>query len=114
MKKLLTAAIVASLTTGSAFADDSKEIELAYVEWSTEIASTNVVRAVLEEAGYEVKTTSLSAAAMFQAVATGDADAMVAAWLPSTHASYYEKLGEKMENLGPNLHGTRFVVNLRN
>ena len=107
MKKLLTTAILAGLATSTAFAADDKEIELAYVEWSTEIASTNVVRAVLEQAGYEVKATSLSAAAMFQAVASGDADAMVAAWLPSTHASYYEKLGSKLDNLGPNLHGTK-------
>lgn len=51
--------------------------------------------------------TSLSAAAMWQAVATGDADAIVAAWLPTTHAEYLERVGDQVEDLGPNLDGTK-------
>ncbi|MCK2044065.1 glycine betaine ABC transporter substrate-binding protein [Chromohalobacter salexigens] len=98
----------AGLNAGIAQAQDSKgDITLAYVEWSSEVASTNVVRAVLEEQGYNVKMSSLSAAAMWQAVAYGDADGMVAAWLPSTHEQYLNKVGDKVENLGPNLEGTK-------
>ena len=69
--------------------EDKGSINLAYVEWSSEVASTNVIAAVLEQAGYEVDLTSLSAAAMFQALSTGDADAIVAAWLPTTHAEQH-------------------------
>jgi glycine betaine/proline transport system substrate-binding protein len=83
------------------------EVELVYVEWSSEVASTNVVRAVLEQQGYEVKTTPVSAAAMWQAVASGDADAMVAAWLPTTHAHYLQRVKDDVVDLGPNLEGTR-------
>ncbi|MGD2082441.1 MAG: glycine betaine ABC transporter substrate-binding protein [Chromatiales bacterium] len=83
------------------------EVELAYVEWSSEVASTNVVRAVLEQLGYDVKITPVSAAAMWQAVGTGDADGMVAAWLPTTHGHYLEKVREDVEDLGPNLEGTK-------
>ncbi len=83
------------------------EIELVYVEWATEVASTNVVKAVLEDAGYEVEITPVSAAAMWQAVATGDADGMVAAWLDTTHGHYLEAVKDKVEDLGPNLEGTR-------
>lgn len=88
--------------------EDSKgTVTLAYVEWASEVASTNVVRAVLEDMGYKVDMASLSAAAMWQAVASGDADAMVAAWLPTTHASYLERTEEQLVDLGPNLNGTK-------
>ncbi|PKG54725.1 MULTISPECIES: glycine betaine ABC transporter substrate-binding protein [Halomonadaceae] len=94
--------------SSTAQAEEEKgTINLAYVEWSSEVASTNVVAAVLEQAGYEVDLTSLSAAAMFQALSSGDADAIVAAWLPTTHADYMERLGDSIEDLGPNLDGTK-------
>lgn len=92
---------------GMVQADDKGTVNLAYVEWSSEVASTNVVRAVLEQAGYEVDMTSLSAAAMFQALSTGDTDAIVAAWLPTTHEDYMESVGDNVEDLGPNLDGTK-------
>ncbi|MBZ9538111.1 MULTISPECIES: glycine betaine ABC transporter substrate-binding protein [Modicisalibacter] len=83
------------------------DVTLAYVEWASEVASTNVVRAVLEDMGYNVKLSSLSAAAMWQAVAYGDADGMVAAWLPTTHENYYKQTKDKLVDLGANLEGTR-------
>jgi glycine betaine/proline transport system substrate-binding protein len=83
------------------------EVPKAYVEWSDAVASTNVMRAVLEQAGYEVETTSLSAAAMWQSVSTGDADALTTAWLPTTHADCYDRLGDQVVDLGVNLDGTR-------
>lgn len=85
-----------------------KRVDLIYVEWSSEVASTNVVAAVLQEKlGYEVRLTPVSAAAMWQGIAGGDADAMVAAWLPTTHGHYLERLQEQLVDLGPNLDGTR-------
>ncbi|MCG5497890.1 glycine betaine ABC transporter substrate-binding protein [Ectothiorhodospira variabilis] len=88
-------------------AADKGRINIPYVEWADAVASTNVMRVVLEEAGYDVRTTSVSAAAMWQSVASGDQDAFVAAWLPTTHASYVEELGDRVDDLGPNLEGTR-------
>ena len=95
------------LGVGSAYAQDKGTVHLAYVEWSSEVASTNVMRVLLEEAGYDVKMSSLTGAAMWQAVANGDADAMLAAWLPTTHEDYFAQLGDKVEDLGPNLDGTK-------
>lgn len=103
--QLVAATFLAAVLT--AHAGDKGKIELAYVEWSSEVASTNVVRAVLEDQGYEVTITPVSAAAMWQAVASGDADGMVAAWLPTTHGHYLEQLKDKVVDLGPNLEGTR-------
>jgi len=91
----------------AATAADKGEVELTYVEWSSEVASTNVIKTVLEQQGYEVEMTSVSASAMWQGVGSGDADGMVAAWLPSTHGHYLEKVQDDVVDLGPNLEGTK-------
>lgn len=103
----ITMAASAALVSAPANAENKGTVHLAYVEWSSEVASTNVVRVALEQAGYDVKMTSLAAAAMWQSVATGDADALLAAWLPTTHKDYYEQLGDQIEDLGVNLDGTK-------
>lgn len=92
----------------SAAIEENKEITLAYVAWDSEIASTHVVKHVLEsKLGYEVEMLQVDAGPMWLGVSDGSADAMVAAWLPSTHASYYEENKGEFEDLGPNLDGTK-------
>lgn len=84
----------------------SKKVELAYVEWSCATASTNVVKAVLQEKlGYDVEILPVSAAAMWQALASGDVDGMTTAWLPVTHGHYLEKVKDKVVDLGENCAG---------
>lgn len=102
---------VAEWTEGTETVDGT-EIELAYVEWDTEVASTNVVGQVMEAQGFDVKLTPLDNAVMWSAVAGGEADGMVAAWLPGTHATQFEEYGEDVVDLGPNLEGAKigFVV----
>ncbi len=86
---------------------NSKDVNLAYVEWDTEIASTNVVGQVLEDLGYNVTLTPLDNAIMWEAVSKGEADGMVAAWLPHTHAPQYEKYKADLDELGENLAGAK-------
>ncbi len=95
-----------SLLNGNFFSD-KEELELVYVQWDTEIASTHVIANVLEEAGYQVKMTSADVPVMWASLASGDVDGMVAAWLPQTHGSYFEEFGDQMEDLGPNLRGAK-------
>jgi glycine betaine/proline transport system substrate-binding protein len=103
---MVCAAFIASCAQQGA--QSKKKLRLAYVEWSSEIASTNVVKAVLEEyMNYDVEIIPVGAAAMWQSVSTGDADGFVAAWLPTTHESYLNKVKDSVEDLGPNLKGTR-------
>lgn len=85
-------------------------INLSYVTWDTEIASTNVMAEVLRQAGYTVEITPLDNAIMWSSVATGEADAMVGAWLPNTHASQFEQYGDQIEDLGPNLEGAQLAL----
>lgn len=87
----------------------NKKITLAYVAWDSEIASTNVVKEVLEsKLGYTVTMLQVDAGPMYAGISDGSADAMVAAWLPGTHGElYYEPNKDKFEDLGPNLDGTK-------
>ena len=109
MKKLLVVLMVcAALAVSGAMmpAQASKgKVTLVYVEWACATSSTHVVKAALEKAGYKVDALPVAAAAMYQSLATGDADAMTTAWLPITHADYMKKVGDDVENLGKNLNG---------
>lgn len=86
---------------------DGDEIELSYVEWDTEIGSTNVIKVVLEDLGYDVTITPLDMAVMWESVATGNTDGMIAAWLPTSQGELYEEHKDDVENLGANLEGVR-------
>ena len=86
---------------------DGKEIELVSTPWDSERASSEVMKAVLEQQGFKVKVTPVDPAIMFEAIANGEGDATLAPWLPSTHASFYEKHKENVVDLGENLTGTR-------
>lgn len=98
-------------TEGIAKADGT-EVELVSTPWDSERASSSVVKAVLEQLGYKVTVTPVDPAIMFQAIATGEGDATVAPWLPTTHKAFYEKHKEDIIDLGENLEGTQngFVV----
>jgi len=82
------------------------KLEFAYVEWACATASIHVIEAVLEEKmGYDVEVTPVGAAAMWQAVATGDVDGITTAWLPITHGHYMDKVRNKVVDLGSNCEG---------
>ncbi|MGD1974317.1 MAG: glycine betaine ABC transporter substrate-binding protein [Desulfobacterales bacterium] len=83
-------------------------VKLAYVEWSSSIASTNLVQAVLQEKmGYNCEIRPMNADEMWQAVADGEVDAMLSAWLPVSQSHFYEEYQNRVVNLGPNLKGAR-------
>jgi len=92
-----------------------RAVRLAYVEWSTEIASSYLIKAVIEERlGMHCELVPANAEMMWRAVAEGRADASVSAWLPKTHAHYMERYGDALDNLGPNLEGARTGIVIPN
>jgi glycine betaine/proline transport system substrate-binding protein len=93
---LLTLALIVGFTMAAPVQAADKNVKLVYVEWDCATAATHVVKAVLEEMGYKVETIPVAAAAMWQAMGTGDADGMVTAWLPVTHADYLTKVKDKV------------------
>ncbi len=111
MRSIIAAAIMAIfmvLSLGGNALAKGKEAEFAYVEWSCATASAHLVEAVLEEKmGYDIDLTSVGAAAMWQALGTGDVDAITCAWLPGTHGDYLDDVKDDVEDLGPNLEGAK-------
>lgn len=86
---------------------DGVEISIAYVAWDSEIASTNVIGKVLSDMGYDVTLTQVENGPMWEAVASGQTDAIVSAWLPATHADQYAKYEAEIDDLGANLEGAK-------
>lgn len=78
-------------------------ITLAYAEQDDQVVTTSVVAQILEEQGYNVNMTSLDIPVTWEAVANGQADAMLGAWLPMTHGANYEEFEDQLDNLGPSL-----------
>jgi glycine betaine/proline transport system substrate-binding protein len=112
IKKLAVVAVVLLIAGVGALTSQAqtgeKVVRLAYVDWSTEVASAHMVQAVLqEELDVTCELSEMSADRMWEAVASGEVDAIVAAWLPSTHGHYYEQVRDQVVDLGPNLEGTR-------
>ncbi|MGK9327939.1 ABC transporter permease/substrate binding protein [Melissococcus plutonius] len=86
---------------------ENKQISLSYVEWDTEVASTNVLAEVLKDQGYTVNLTPLDNSIMWKSIAQGETDATASAWLPRTHAAQYKQYKNQLEDLGPNLKGAK-------
>lgn len=86
---------------------DGVEVELASTPWDSERASSSVLKLAMEEKGFNVTVTPVDVAAVFEAVGSGDVDATAAAWLPFTHADFYENVKDNVEDLGPNLEGAK-------
>ena len=83
-------------------------ISMVYPEWSSEIATAHLLQAVLQERlGYTIEMRPVGVGEMWRQVATGEADVLAGAWLPTTHQEYYAEYGERVDDLGPNLVGAR-------
>jgi glycine betaine/proline transport system substrate-binding protein len=54
-----------------------------------------------------VELVRMSADEMWRAVADGEVDAILSAWLPLTHEHYMDKYARQVDDLGPNLEGAR-------
>ncbi|MFO7886364.1 MAG: glycine betaine ABC transporter substrate-binding protein [Desulfobacteraceae bacterium] len=110
MKTRLFAILLAALFLIAGFGSPALagkgKIKIGYVEWACATASSNTVKAVLQEKmGYDVTMLPVSAAAMWKALETGDIDAMTTAWLPITHGHYLDKVKDDVINLGSNCEG---------
>ena len=71
-----------------------KDLTQPYVAWARETVSTHMLGALLEMVGYNVELKQVEAGAMWSSVADGSTDFHTSAWLPATHAPYWEKYSE--------------------
>ncbi|AJC59601.1 ABC transporter permease/substrate binding protein [Streptomyces sp. 769] len=79
---------------------NGKPITLGYVNWDEGKATTYLWKEILEERGYKPKVQALEAGPLFAGQARGDIDVQTNAWLPVTHAEYWNKYKDKLEDLG--------------
>ncbi|MED3549709.1 glycine betaine ABC transporter substrate-binding protein [Cytobacillus praedii] len=93
--------------TNGAQTGSGQPINLVFVAWDTEIASTHVIGKVLEQNRYDVTLSQVEVGPMFAGVANGSVDGMVGAWLPTTHVEYYNTYKKDFIDLGQNLQGTK-------
>ncbi|PNE41489.1 MULTISPECIES: ABC transporter permease/substrate binding protein [Streptomyces] len=85
---------------GAGSGGNGKPITLGYVNWDEGKATTYLWKEILEERGYKPKVQALEAGPLFAGQARGDIDVQTNAWLPVTHAEYWNKYKDKLEDLG--------------
>ncbi|MFI2103385.1 glycine betaine ABC transporter substrate-binding protein [Isoptericola sp. NPDC019693] len=82
-------------------AGDEKEITLAYgAGWAEAESVSYLWKDLLESEGYDVTLESGDIGVVYTALAGGDFDLTVAAWLPNTHAAYLEQYGDDISDQG--------------
>ncbi|MCH9731857.1 MAG: glycine/betaine ABC transporter substrate-binding protein, partial [Actinomycetia bacterium] len=96
---LLAIALVVTSCGGSEQAQ-KRELTIGYIPWDEDVAVTYLWKDLLEEQGYGVKMQLLEVGPLFAGVARGDLDLFFDVWLPTTHESYWEQYGDKVEKLG--------------
>lgn len=80
---------------------EKKSIEIAVFNgWDEGIAASYLWQSILEDKGYDVKLTYADVAPVYQGLARGDFDLVLDTWLPTTHADYMKRYGDKVEDLG--------------
>ena len=113
-KKLLSLLVVVGLTFaisscggGSGSQEDSKEVTILYPNWGEGIAFTHLAKVALEDKGYDVDIINLEPGLIYGELSKENSkgDVFLDAWLPHTHAPYWEDYGERLVKLGESFSG---------
>jgi glycine betaine/proline transport system substrate-binding protein len=78
---------------------EGRTVDLAWIPWEEAIAMTNLWQVILEDNGFEVEQTQLDPGLVYDGLANGDVDVYLDAWLPNTHADYWEEYGDRIDEL---------------
>lgn len=77
-------------------------IRIGWTAWADAEFVTQLVKRLLERRmGYTVQLFMSDIGVQYQGVATGNLDLMLMAWLPTTHRSYWNKVSDRVIDLGP-------------
>uniref|UniRef100_A0AAU2VC40 ABC transporter permease/substrate binding protein n=1 Tax=Streptomyces sp. NBC_00003 TaxID=2903608 RepID=A0AAU2VC40_9ACTN len=77
-----------------------KKVSLGYIPWDEGVASTFLWKELLERRGFTVDARQYEAGALYTGMAGGQIDFETDSWLPTTHAQYWTKYQDKLEDLG--------------
>ncbi|MEV5709924.1 ABC transporter permease/substrate binding protein [Actinoallomurus sp. NPDC052274] len=85
---------------GSGGGTKGKPITIGYIPWDEDIAVTQLWKSELEKKGYQVTLKQVDAGPLFAGLGQGDIDLFLDAWLPATHADYYNKYKDRLQDIG--------------
>ncbi|MFD7426525.1 ABC transporter permease/substrate binding protein [Streptomyces sp. NPDC059818] len=77
-----------------------KTISMGYIPWDEGIASTFLWKELLEQRGFKVDVKQYEAGALYTGMANGQIDFETDSWLPVTHAAYWKKYKDRLEDMG--------------
>ncbi|MFD7922799.1 ABC transporter permease/substrate binding protein [Streptomyces sp. NPDC059740] len=79
---------------------DGRTVNIGYVNWDEGVATSFLWKEVLEQRGFKVNAKALEAGALYTGEARGDIDVQTNSWLPVTHAEYWKKYKDKLDDYG--------------
>lgn len=85
---------------GAGGGTNGKPLTIGYIPWDEDIAVTQLWKAELEKKGYKVTLKQVDAGPLFAGLGQGDIDLFMDAWLPQTHAQYYNRYKGRIEDIG--------------
>lgn len=82
-------------------------IEIVSTLWDSELFTANIAAKVLEQQGFSVTLTPIDPAIVFESISSGDADASLSPWMPTTHGALYKEHEGNFIDLGPSYENTQ-------
>ena len=89
-------------SAGSGPQAQQRTLRIGWTAWADAEVVTTLVENLLEQRlNFKVDRVMTDIGIQYQAVAEGDLDIMLMAWLPLTHRNYWKKVQLRVTNLGP-------------
>ena len=112
---ILSMAVVISSCAGGkkGSEEEQQEVTILYPNWGEGIAFTHLAKVALEDKGYAVEIINLEPGLIYGELSKENAkgDVFLDAWLPNTHAPYWEDYGDDLVKLGESFsNGTTGLV----
>ncbi|MDT1060921.1 glycine betaine ABC transporter substrate-binding protein [Paracoccus sp. CPCC 101403] len=100
-RTLALAAVTAGASATGAFAQGGEPVKIGWSAWSDAEFVTKLAQKVIQDnLDTKVELVQTDIAPLYQGLTRGDIDLMMMAWLPETHADYYARVKDDVENLG--------------
>jgi len=81
----------------------TKQITIGFPPWPGATVKSEVVASILRKVGYDVSTQQMDAGIVYTSLADKQIDITVAGWLPTTHESYWNTVGNELDVAGINV-----------
>jgi glycine betaine/proline transport system substrate-binding protein len=95
------AALTFAALTGAAHADEPKPITIGWVNWADAEITTKLATTILQDQLKQpVKLVMADIGIQFQAMTAGKVDMIPMAWLTYSHKPFWDKYGDRLEDLG--------------